>query len=112
MMACAIGCRPLAPRPWSTRATSKMGRVGVRPQRQLAAVKMVMHSRKKFRWPMTLDAQVPPADMIAFETRQLVRTEVPDRCWCLYHRTMWESDIGNGGIENLHEGSEGNSRCN
>jgi hypothetical protein len=69
MMACAIGWRPPPPTPCRTREIRSIGSEGAIPQRKLAAVKIMMQSRKKFLRPMTFDAHAPTGRMIALETR-------------------------------------------
>ena len=69
MMACAMGCNPPPPAPWITRNTSSSGSDGAMPHRKLDAVKIMMHTTKKFRRPIRFEAQPPSGSTIAFETR-------------------------------------------
>jgi len=46
-----------------------MGSDGAAPHRKLETVKIMMHSTKKFRRPITLEAHAPMGNTMAFESR-------------------------------------------
>ena len=69
MMACAMGCIPPPPAPWRMRKTSSMGSDSAAPHKKLETVKITMHSAKKFRRPMTLEAQAPMGRTMALATK-------------------------------------------
>ncbi len=69
MIACDIGCRPPPPAPWSTLATSRIGKLGASPQSIELAVKSAMQIRKNRLRPTALVIQPVVGRTMALATR-------------------------------------------
>src|SRR5580704_2442431 len=75
-IACAIGCSPPPPAPWSTRKRRRKPRLGAKPQSRELTVKIPKQVMKKRFRPKVLANQPLMGRMIAFETRYEVSTHV------------------------------------